>query len=65
MSKRTLPARSTRGQRTTQTTQQEGEDDKIYAQMFGSNLDDDEDYTLSISAQRKNKKNKPFANSEP
>jgi len=50
MSRRTLPSRSTRGQRQTQSVEQQGEDDKIYAQMFGGNLDDDEDYNLSISA---------------
>lgn len=58
MSRRTLPSRSTRGQRQTQSVEQQGEDDKIYAQMFGGNLDDDEDYNLSISAFIQKEKNR-------
>jgi hypothetical protein len=48
MSRRVLPSRSTRGARPVQSTEQENKDNELYAKMFGNDLDDDEDFIISI-----------------
>lgn len=47
MSRRELPARSTRGQKPVITEEQANQDNQIYEKLFGNNLDDDEDYEES------------------
>lgn len=47
MSRRALPPRATRGNKPQKSEEEERRDDDLYAKMFGGDLDDDEDYTLS------------------
>lgn len=42
MAKRELPPRSTRGQRLTQNEELEKQDDRLYEQLFGKNVTEDQ-----------------------
>lgn len=47
MSRRSLPARSTRGAKpVARSAEEEKRDNELYAKLFGQELDDDEDFVM-------------------